>query len=109
MERQRYFDDWLAHYTKMERGAAIIELKSRLERLTGRMKHLARLSQRQEVHGIPIRSLQYTLGLSLGIHQQILRGLTSSPRGCYPERVVGGIRSRTSAKGASLKEGWDGN
>jgi len=56
------------------------ELRRRILFLVGRMRMLGALPQ-LEYHGYNRRSLQAGIGMSLGVHQQLLVGLTSVPGG----------------------------
>ena len=84
-DRQRLYRAWERHYRGCEREV----IAARAEVLEGRMKHLGRLPGPMR-RGFVKRTLERALGMSLGIHRQLLVRLHPTPGGVYTERVAGG-------------------
>jgi len=90
MDRRRLYLAWQRYYSRYPREEAIKHLGEAIELLVGRMKELGRFPQ-SNYKGYPKRRLEAAFGMSLGVHKQLLWGLTFSPVG-GKLRVVGGIR-----------------
>jgi len=88
MDREALLRAWYDHYKRQHAHDIVGALRTNLELLEGRMRMLGRYPQ-SLFHKINKRALQRALGLSYGVHKQLLWGLTSvSSRG----RVRGGGR-----------------
>lgn len=85
MARQALLGAWKRYYQNKSRE----ELEQRASAIRERMMVLARLNQRM-TKGFVRRDLETALGMSLGVHQQLLGGLTSASRGEYPRGWRGG-------------------
>lgn len=90
MDRQRLFAAWKRHYGLLPVAVAAEEMRQRAGRLEGRMRLLA-LWRGNDFKGFNKRSLTTALGMALGVHKQLLWGLTSVPW-WGRLRVVGGNR-----------------
>lgn len=86
MNRQRLYEAWHTYYSRRPAMAVRSVLERRVRWLERKMKRLARLPDRM-YKGFDRRGLITALGMSLGIHKQLLWGLTSSSRGV---KVKGG-------------------
>lgn len=93
MERTRLYEAWTGFYrVKASEGhelrsmirAAIQSLERRMRLLGARPDYL--------YHGFVKRELEAALGMSYGVHKQLLWGLTSVARVGYNKRVEGGNR-----------------
>ena len=96
MDRASLYEAWRGFYSGKSRQDAITAITERASFLEERMWRLARYPHQQQWHGIGSRSLQVALGMSLGVHKQLLWGLTSASSGVVNLRVAGGNRSRTA-------------
>lgn len=86
LERERLYKVWWDYYARrdpLERRAA---LEAAICSLEGRMRRLGRFLQ-QEYKGYDRRHLQTALGMALGVHKQLLGGLTFGPSG---SKILGG-------------------
>lgn len=92
LDRTRLHAAWKDHYElavlRLGQRSAVVEAKARASRLEGKMRQLARRRERY-YKDYSRRGLEVALGMSLGVHKQLLWGLTSSPGGTKL-RVVGG-------------------
>jgi len=73
-------------YDGRERNEIITDLRERLEHLVGRMRQLQRFPQ-SNYKGFVKAELLAAIGMSIGVHQQLLGRLTSVSRGV---RLKGG-------------------
>ncbi|MBA7556662.1 hypothetical protein ES705_49378 [subsurface metagenome] len=90
MERMLAYTAWQKYYGERYQGdKRILAVRERAKWIEERMIHLARFPGRM-YKGFIKRRLENALGVSLGIHRQLLWGLTSaSSRG----RIKGGGRA----------------
>ena len=88
MERQALLQAWHDHYRRQHAHNIVGALRTNLEFLEGRMRLLGGLPQ-STFHKINKRALQSALGLSYGVHKQLLWWLTSVSSG---GKVRGGGR-----------------
>lgn len=91
MDRERLRVAWEGYYTRVPPGERIEEIEKRVGFLVGKMRKLACLPG-PLFHEFPKRSLEHALGMSLGVHRQLLWRLTSSPWRGKIRREAGGNR-----------------
>ena len=87
LTRTELYEVWRRHYAARQ-AVAGAELAKQAEALEKRMRALGRFPA-PYYRGFNKRALTSALGMSLGIHKQLLGGLTSSSWG---GRVMGGGR-----------------
>lgn len=80
MNRQALFDNWVMYYLTLPEDEVLMAIVERTKVIEGRMVALARFSGRI-YKGMRKRALEAALGMSLGVHKQLLWRLTSYPRG----------------------------
>ena len=90
MDRMGLYHSWRGFYAALEPSQREVALRERIKKIEGRMILLARFPQRM-YKGFAKAKLVTSLGMSLGVHKQLLWGLTSVPRGEYAGRVAGGL------------------
>lgn len=81
MERRACYNVWRAYYgARVRRGpvqTVILEARDRAALLEGRMKERAR-SRDPYYHGTSTRELVRAQGMALGVHKQLLVGMTNA-------------------------------
>lgn len=77
MDRRGLYQAWQRFYAKYCLADRLILIRERVIFLEGRMRKMARLPMGKRWAGINNHSLQVALGMSLGVHKQLLWGLTS--------------------------------
>ena len=80
MERMTMFRHWQGVYARMAPDEAITRATEAVGWLRGRMLLLGR-TRGSVFHGYNKRELNASHGQALGVHQQVLAGLTPSPGG----------------------------
>lgn len=80
MNRTMLYHAWWTAYRGLPRTAAISAIRGRIIFIEGRMRKMARLPGGKSHRGIPNYTLQTALGMSLGVHKQLLAGLHPAPR-----------------------------
>lgn len=79
MDRQLLYTAWQGFYSGYSDAEALSLIEGRVSFIVGKMMRLA-LYPGKVYKGFPKRSLETALGMSLGVHKQLLWRLTSSPR-----------------------------
>ncbi len=79
-DRQALRIAWARYYSGCSHEEMLTRIRERVSYLEGRMRKLARFPQ-AGYKGFDKRSLTTALGMSLGVHKQLLAGLISVPRG----------------------------
>jgi len=79
MDRRRLYQAWQSFYARTCPIDRLVAIRERISFLEGRMRKMARFPGSKSWHGIPNVRLQVALGMSLGVHKQLLWGLTSDP------------------------------
>lgn len=113
MDRQACVKAWWRYYAMLEPEDRQGIAEGHVGSLEGRMRELACFPQRI-CRGFSTRALQIALGMALGIHKQILWGLTSAPwgatlkggGGAWPKnqsQARPGYNAGALSHGASLK------
>ena len=90
MDRERLKGSWVKYYGMFDAEEVMGRLQMRADFIVGKMMMLAR-RKGPLYHEIPRIRLMTALGMSLGIHRQLLGRLTSSPR---RGNLKGGGRAR---------------
>jgi len=99
MDRRKLLKTWIRLYSQMSLSEALTAIRGRVGYLGGRMRKLAQHPSGKLWHGIPGQRLQVVLGMSLGVHKQLLWGLTSYPWRGVDWRVEGGNRFKIDPTG----------
>ena len=97
MERQQLFEAWYAFYARLEPSERRAEMEKRLFSLEERMRFLGRFTERV-YHGFTKASLVAALGMAVGVHRQLLGGLTSASSGCILKGGGGALEARIKAR-----------
>lgn len=91
MDRGALKSQWERFYSPYTPSEQVTLIEARANRIVSQMMRLARFPERIS-HGIVKRRLEIALGMSLGVHRQLLWGLTSDSRGGMMRREEGGKR-----------------
>lgn len=91
MDRERLKSSWTGYYARFDAAEVIERIETQADFIVGKMMMLARLTG-PLFHEIPRVRLMTALGMSLGIHRQLLGRLTSSP---WRGNLKGGGRARS--------------
>lgn len=91
MDRGRLYNDWRVFYGNQEEAGRLSLIQGRADRIVSQMVRLARSPGRMYKDMVK-RRLETALGMSLGVHRQLLWGLTSDSRGAKMIRAEGGMR-----------------
>ena len=90
MERMACFASWKRYYDSLEPGLAADVARGSAALLEGRMRRAAQ-NPSPIIRGLEKRELVRAWGMALGVHKQLLWGLTCVPRGGHTGRVAGGF------------------
>lgn len=95
LSRAETYNAWRKHYLALAKGQAISEAARHSQSLEGRMRRLA-ARRDEDFHGFSRMRLVRAYGQALGVHRQLLWGLTRPSGGEYPLGRRGGLVSKMS-------------